>query len=98
MPTDSRVVALADAPADLGVEVIPSGRIHGDVPGERLEQRDVLVGCVETVPDVAPDLDVLEQAGPLDLLAIVRHLLGRWRRPVAFPLLADLVVRELTAG
>jgi hypothetical protein len=69
--------------SDLSVEVLSLHGFHRDVAGEGVQERDVLLGRVVLVPDVAPDLDLFEQASGLDRGRLIRDLLRRRRRPLS---------------
>jgi hypothetical protein len=91
----------ADAGADGVIQVRPLGRVHGDVAGEGVEQRQVLRSGVRLLPHVAADGDRgAEQPGGHDLgRQHVGHVLGSGRRPhVARPGLADVLVDRLDLG
>jgi len=62
VPPHPGIGAAADAPSDLLVEVLSLCLVHRDVAGEGVEERDVLLGRVVLLPDVASNLDLLEQA------------------------------------
>ncbi len=44
------VGSLREAAPDLAVEAVPLPGLHGGVPGERVEQTDVLLGAVADLP------------------------------------------------
>jgi hypothetical protein len=52
-------------------------------PEKGAEERDVLLGRVVLLPDVASNLDLLEQATSFDLGRLIRDLLRLRRRPLA---------------
>jgi hypothetical protein len=60
--------------------------------GKGVEERDVLVTRVRRLPDVAPDLDVLEEATGLDFCRVVLDLARPKWWPLAGVALADRVV------
>ena len=56
------IEAFADPFSDLSVEVLALRRLHRDIARKGVEKGDVLIGRVRLLPDVAPNLDLLEQA------------------------------------
>ena len=58
---------LVDPPSDLPVEVLALRFVHRNVARERVQKRDVLLGAVRGLPDVAPDLDIRKDPAGLDL-------------------------------
>ena len=67
-------------------------------PEKGVEERDVLLGRVVLLPDVASNLDLLEQATSFDLRRLIRDLLRWRRRPLARVALADRVIDLLDLG
>ena len=68
---------------------------HGQVPGERGQQLDVLLGRVDALPVVLPHRRDLEQPARLDLGPLVGQLAGPREPRVRRQRLADLVVDVL---
>jgi hypothetical protein len=64
---NARIVPACKPGADLAVQLLALSLVHGDVPGESAQERDVLVGRVLRLPEIAPNVDVLEQSGGRDL-------------------------------
>src|SRR6266508_1868178 len=92
------VSAAANVPPDLSIEVVPLRRLHRDVAGEGVQERDVLLGCVVLLPDVASNLDVFEQATGFNLGRLIRDLLWGRRRPLARIALPNCVIDLLDLG
>lgn len=65
------VIAEGEATTDLAEKALPLPSSHGDVIRERAEQIDVTVGVVDGLPVVLADVDHLEPARALDLVAVV---------------------------
>jgi hypothetical protein len=82
-----------EPPPDLAVQPLSFPLRHGQVPGERVEQLDVLLRLVNPLPVVVADADDLEEPARLDVV------LGKFagsRAPLAGRLpRADLVVDVL---
>src|SRR5207247_3357159 len=68
------------------------------VTREGIQKRDVLVSGVEGFPEVAPNLDVFEEAASFNLSRLVRDPVGRERRPFSRMALANRVVDLLNFG
>src|SRR5579884_1708166 len=98
MTAHEPVRAVGQAPADLAVEVLALCLLHRDVPRERVQQRQVRVGVVGDLPDVAPHLHVAEVAALDDPRRVVGHLVGRRRWAGLVVALADGVVDVLDLG
>src|SRR5690242_12419679 len=89
------VRALGKPAADLTVQPVALPLRHRDVPGECVEQPDVLRRGVAGLPAVAPHSHAAEQAGGLDLGGVVGEIERRAKAPAAWQAFADLVVDVL---
>src|SRR6266536_171378 len=98
VPAHEPAGAPGDPRLDLPVEALPLRRLHREVAGEGVQERNVLACRVRRLPDVAPDPDVLEETAGLDLRRVVGHLLGWGRRPASLVALSDRVVDVLDLG
>jgi len=91
VPTKAAVRSLSEAPSDLCVEVVALRCLHGDVAGERVEQREVPLGVVADLPVELANDDVLEQTALFDLGPVLGQPAGPRRvRALGYPL-ADLL-------
>src|SRR5690348_4401841 len=91
VPGDPPIGPGREPAAYLAVEVPSFGGLHGDVTGEGVEQRDVLVRRIAAGPDVKPRPDGREVPGRLELGGRgVPPGLGRWRRPGSAVAFTDL--------
>src|SRR6204780_2714319 len=95
MAAEGAVWALGQAPPDLAVEPFPLPVRHRDVPGERLEQRDIALGVVDLLPVEVPDMRDLEQPAGLDLVCVHGYLARARPGAIGRQPLADLVVHLL---
>ena len=83
------------ATADLPEQpVLLPGR-HAQVPGERAEQLDVLLGPVDALPVVLADGDHLEQPARLEAGPVVGEFTGAGPRRTGRLRLTDLVIDVL---
>src|SRR5580704_11154015 len=71
VPAHRMAWALGQAVPDLPVEPVLLPLLHGDVAGERAEQRDVALRVVDPLPVEVPDSRHLEQPARLDLGALL---------------------------
>ncbi len=94
-PPHRPVGTLRQAPADLAEQPVPLPVRHGQVTGERAEQRDVLLGGVDPFPVVLADLDHLEPTAGLDPGPVIGELPRPVPRRACGQSLADLVVDVL---
>ncbi len=95
VPPYRPVPPLAQDTADLTEQPVPLPVRHGQVPGERAEQPDVLLGAVDLLPVVLADAGHLEQSAGLDPGPVVFEFARpRPLRPRRQPL-ADLLVHVL---
>jgi hypothetical protein len=64
--TDPPVRTSFEASTYLAVQMLPRLGLHHTVTRERLEQADVLIRRVAALPEIAPDLRVLEESTRFD--------------------------------
>ena len=76
VPPDSWIGTAVHVFTDRLVQPLPFGLVHCNVAREGVEKRDVLVGRVERLPEVARYLDVVEETARLDVGRLVEDLLG----------------------
>ena len=76
VPPQRVVPAQRQPPPDLAEQPLALPLRHGDVPGERAEQLDVLLGGVDPFPVVMPNGGHLEQPAGLDPGLVVGELAG----------------------
>src|SRR5579875_677594 len=98
MPADEAVRPAGETAADLTVEPFPLPCVHGDVPGEGVEQADVALGVIDAFPVEVADVDDVEQSARLDLGRAVRKLPRAGEAVPGGHALADLVVDVLDLG
>ena len=92
MPSD---LPVAEQPPGFAEEPLPLPLLHRDVPGERTEQRDVLLRRVLQFPVVLLDQRHLEQPGRGDLRALCWQPARPWPAHALRQLLADRIVDQL---
>jgi len=89
------VPAQRQPPPDLAVQPSPLPLRHGQVPGERAEQLDVLLGRVDALPIVLADRGDLKEPAGLDPGPVIGELAGTRLRRAGRQAFADLVVDVL---
>src|SRR5512143_3004359 len=82
---DATARACRDQAAHLGKKPFALLLLEDSMVGGGLHQGDMRLGIVLIAPEIAHDLNVLEQAARLDLGAPVRYLFRRRRQPTARP-------------
>ena len=94
VPGDPSGRPVRDPPPDLVVEVVPLGRIHPDVVGERAEQVEVAVGVIvqSSHVETLPSQPQAPRRLALDDEPRVTDAWGRWR-PVFEAWLAPKIAR-----
>jgi hypothetical protein len=96
VPDESSARTSGEPTPNLPIQVFASGRLHGDVAREGVQQRDVFLCGVAQGPQVTPRSDDNEMPGRLELRRCeVGLVLGQWRWPGGAIAFAEFVIHLL---